>query len=247
MSFKKIFFTRRYPKIPFELRPVTSENYKDVAKLYADVFSEEAVNLYFKVTQKMLYDYDCLPMATECMKANTGIACYDAEKNLLVGTLLYDDPIQLQDRFINSENELTAKSCAFTKVYKEENKELFDKLAKSKEGWLHGAGFSIHPEYQNFGIGKYMQYFSMFEHPVLKNVRYFTFDATSTYSMKIAQQFQFEEVWAKSWEDIAKIPGFEYYLGMIQGIRKMNLPFDEYYRLYLFDRNKAKPVEDPSS
>lgn len=249
MSFSKRFVTSANPKLIFELRPITKANAHIASLLFARIFKDEALDSYFKLSQHELYEYDAYPLALLNAEENLGVACYDADADKLVGVLLHDLPSRLHERFLNSRNEKISRAYGFTDVYKNDNKDLFAKIEKSREGWLHGCNFSVDTGYQKMGLAKFIQYFALFEHPVLKSYRYFTFDATSPFSNKIARQFYFEEIWARSWEEIAKQREYEYYKEMIENIRGRKLPFDERYRLYFFDREcyderKIKSIAD---
>lgn len=238
MLFCKSFVSPVNTNFIFELRPITIYNCQVAARLFAKNFKDEALCKYFGLSETQLFEYDSYPLALLNAEENLGVACYDINKDLMIGVLLHDDPARLQERFIHSIDSNVSKAYGFTDIYKKENQELFDSLKKSQEGWLHGCNFTIDNSYQKLGLGTIIQKFALEEHPVLRNYRYFTFDATSTFSVKIAKKMNFEEIWSKSWLDIAKHPGNEYYNNMIQYIRSVDNSFDDIYHLYLYDRKK---------
>jgi hypothetical protein len=238
MSFSKRFVTSLNPKLTFELRPLTKSNAAHASSLFARTFCEEALDSYFKLSESDLYNYDAFPLAQINAEENLGVTCYDLDADLMVGVLLHDMPGRLHDRFLNSSNPKVSKAYGFTDVYKTDNKDLFQKFEQAQEGWLHGCNFSVDQRYQKMGLAKYIQYFALFEHPELTKCRYFTFDATSPFSNKIARQFFFQEIWARKWEDIARVPGYGYYDDMMEDIKRRKLPFDDMYRIYMFDRRQ---------
>lgn len=241
MEFYSVAFTLpKKPELEFEIRPVTSENYTEAAKSFAETYAtSNPLLLYFGISAQQYFDGVSLSLAKECAENNLGIIVYCKTNNEIACAVFHEDlkqskrPIEYKDPKTDN-----IKGIRWVHYLRNQNLDLFKNLANSPDKCFRQRGFSTNKKYLNLGLATILSEFCLFKHPILKDARYFIGEDINPAMSRVHVKVGFEIVWEIAWEDFKDVEGCEYYAELNEFLEKNGYEKADKLRLAVFDREK---------